>query len=131
MDYFNFNSIDFYMQSLQRVDFFSGNLFKICGDRNFSKMKDNFQINQPSFKEVISNVDLHGPGGNIELLGSSGMSAISHIFSEKPLTCINTFPQVNFWETHREKRPFRFDRQGAQFGMVEPSPHQIAMKIGS
>ena len=131
MNYFDFNSIDFYMQPLQRVDFFSGNLFKICGDRSFSKMKDNFQINQPSFKEVISNVDLHGPGGNIELQGSSGMSAISHIFSEKPLTCINTFPQVNFWETHREKRPFRFDHQGAQFGMVEPSPHQIAMKIGS
>jgi len=93
-------------------------------------MKDNFQFNQPSFKEVISNVDLHGPGRNIELQGSSGMSAISHIFSEKPLTCVNTFPQVNFWETHREKRPFRFDHQGAQFGMVEPSPHQIAMKIG-
>jgi hypothetical protein len=47
------------MQPLQQVDFFSGNLFKICGDRSFSKMKDNFQINQPSFKEVISNVDLH------------------------------------------------------------------------
>ena len=50
------------------------------------------------------------------------MSAISHIFSEKPLTCIDTFPQVNFWETHREKGPFRFDQQGAQFGMVGPSP---------
>jgi hypothetical protein len=93
-------------------------------------MKDNFQINQPSFKEVVSNVDLLRSSRNIELLGSSGMSAISHIFNEKALTCINTFPQVNIWETHREKRPFRFDRQGARFGMVEPSPHQIDMKIG-
>lgn len=57
------------------------------------------------------------------------MSAISHIFNQKPLTCTDTFPQVNFRETHREKRPFRFDRQGAEFGRVEPSPHQIAMKI--
>lgn len=58
------------------------------------------------------------------------MLAISHILSKNALTCTNTFPQVNFRETHREKRPFRFDRQGAEFGMVEPSPHQIAMKIG-
>jgi len=58
------------------------------------------------------------------------MSAISHIFNQNSLTCRNTFPQVNFWQTHREKWPFRFDRQGAGFGMVEPSPHQIAMKIG-
>jgi hypothetical protein len=56
VNYFDFNSIDFHMQSLQRVDFLSVDLFKICGDRSFSKMKDNFQINQPSFKEVISNV---------------------------------------------------------------------------
>jgi len=93
-------------------------------------VKDNFQINQPTFKEVISNVDPPWPLRNIEFQGSLGMSAISHIFDQKPLTCGNTFAQVNFWETHREKRPFRFDHLGAQFGKVEPSPHQIAMKIG-
>ena len=53
------------------------------------------------------------------------MSAISHIFSEKPLTCIDTFPQVNFWETHREKRPFRFDHQGGAVwdGRAFPPPN--------
>ena len=56
MNHFNFNSINFYMQSLQRIDLFSCYFFKICRDRSFSSVKDNFQINQPSFKEVISNV---------------------------------------------------------------------------
>jgi len=93
-------------------------------------VKNNFQINQLTFKEVISNLDPLWSLRNIELQRRPGMSAISHIFGQKPLTCGNTFPQLNFWETHREKRPFRFDHQGAWFGKVEPSPHQIAMKIG-
>jgi len=66
MNYFNLNAINFYMKSLQRIDFVSCYFFKVCCDRGFSSVKDNFQINQPSFKEVISNVAPYWQLRNIE-----------------------------------------------------------------